>query len=258
MHVGGHHLVVSSYDLSLRYERLRAELQCHEGYFALASVTDGVHGKDVSPSMFKASGEIHIECENAWTLLCLLMRSETSDQFITWALVSRLPGLVAAALSRINGLVLGPGCDGSSHNTVTLLPFDSAECCENSFEEDQWGCMVGGQFNGRVPGVRTEVSSVRCERRQGSLGSYFARCDTLPGYYHEMAPGTCREGPLPAWTPLIFNESWYDLHWGLRALAWGDLVLTIAAYASILACCCGFRRRNHRGGRDYTPLCAFP
>mmetsp|Transcript_48672 Transcript_48672/g.147557 ORF Transcript_48672/g.147557 Transcript_48672/m.147557 type:complete len:372 (-) Transcript_48672:142-1257(-) len=247
-------LVVSAYDLSLRFERLRADIACHAGYYTLVSITQGVESRTTTADALVAAGEINIRCEAGWTVLCLLLG--VGYRWLSLEAVARLPQLVAYLLTWIEDLELGPGCDNSMHNTVTLLPYASQECCEQSFALDPYGCLVGGQFNGRVPGSRKVMNNVSCEAGKTVAGTHTARCETIPGYYAEYSPGVCREGPLPPWHPKTVNPDWDSVHWALRALGWADLLITVAVWWTCATCCCCFaclrpaplrmERRKHR------------
>uniref|UniRef100_A0A7S1LRZ4 Uncharacterized protein n=1 Tax=Alexandrium catenella TaxID=2925 RepID=A0A7S1LRZ4_ALECA len=227
----GFSFVVSAYDLSLRFKQLRADIACHAGNYAIVSITEGKEGRKVSPASLLIDGEVNVHCERSWTLLCLLLGA--GYPWLSRKAVSRLPDLIAYLLDTIDELQLGPGCDASWHNTVSLLPYSSRKCCEQSFAEDTWGCLVGGQFNGRVPGVKKAVEGVVCEPGMLSTGTHTAKCETLPGHYCQLSPGVCREGPMPPSIPRVVNPGWEKVHWALHTLSWADFVFTVAFWWTI-------------------------
>lgn len=49
------------------------------------------------------------------------------------------------------GFPLAPGCH-LSRNSFALLGYEHKDCCEEPFVTDPWGCLIGGQFNGRLGG----------------------------------------------------------------------------------------------------------
>jgi len=134
------------------------------------------------------------------------------------------------------------------HNTVSLMTYSSRECCEQAFSEDPYGCLNGGQFNGKVPGARG-TRSVICEPSKLAPGTFSAKCESIPGHYRELSPGVCREEPphMPertttsgvSSTEIESNPAWEQIHWGLSALALADLLLTAAVcWTAALCCCC--------------------
>lgn len=224
----GFSFVVSFYDASLRFKQLRADVACHAGYYGIVSITEGKEGRKVSPASLEMQGEFNVHCERGWTALCLLLG--VGYKWLSRKAMARFPELIAYLLDTIDELELGPGCDSSWHNTVSLLPYSSRKCCEKSFAEDTWGCLVGGQFNGRVPGVKKVVDGVTCEPDRLSPGTHTAKCETLPGHYHQLSPGVCREGPMPTRIPRVVNPGWEKVHWALQTLSWADLLFTAAAW----------------------------
>lgn len=230
----GRSFVMSGYDLTLRFEKLRAEIACHAGKYVLVSLTGA---KGSTAASLTATGEINLRCESAWTVLCLLL-GVGGYKYLSTKMVPVFPQLVAYWLTAIDNVELGAGCEPSMHNTVTLLPYSSRRCCEQNFSEDPWGCLVGGQFNGHALGTRGGVRGVSCEPSKLTLGAYTAVCETIPGHYRQLSPGVCREGPLPPSKPRTVNEAWENAHWTLRALGWADMLLTAAVWWVLMVCCC--------------------
>jgi len=230
----GFSFVVSTYDLSLRFKQLRADIACHGGKYVLVSVTEGAEGRKISAASLKVEGEFNVHCENGWTMLCLFLSARY--RWLSRQVVPRLPELFAHLIDTIDELELGPGCDPSWHNTVALLPYSSQKCCEKSFSEDPWGCLVGGQFNGRVRGLKKVVKGVKCESGKMSPDTFTAKCETLPGHYRELSPGVCREGPMPLKIPRMSNPGWEKVHWSMQTLSWADLLFTVAACWTLAIC----------------------
>jgi len=201
LRAGGLGLQFTAYGLELRFDGLRAELSCRGGQYILAAVTSGVKGRSlVQAAQLSATGEVTIECERRWSLFCL-------------------------------ALVFGKPL----HNTVALLPYATRECCEAAFAQDHSGCLVGGQFNGRVLGSQYHVTNVTCER---GMGGFVAQCETIPGNYTKISPGICREWGLPSWTRSVSNPGWDSLHHSIELFAWADVLLTLAVCWCCLVCCC--------------------
>jgi len=236
--------VVSAYDLELNFEKLRADISCHKQSYVLQSVTSGSEGDPATELAITATGEINVRCERGWTVLCLVL--SFSQGRLSKEAVSRLPKFIAKQFLHIDNLELGGKCDRTMHNTVSLMTYSSRECCEHAFSEDPWGCLNGGQFNGKVPGVR-KAARVVCEPSKLSPGTYTAKCESIPGYYRELSPGMCREVPphitnlgqrTHSWAEIETNKHWEQIHWGLSALAWADLLLTSAVCWTIALLCC--------------------
>lgn len=238
---GGFDIVVSVYNLMAEFRSLRAELECHGGWWYLGGVGQDSAGTSVTPERFTAAGEVSLQCEHGWTLFCILLT--VGSKQISAQVVRQLPAFLAGWLGSTKELSLGPGCPETLHNTVTVMPYTSKECCESSFVTDLWGCLVGGQFNGRHPSLRDNVTGVVCDPANfGEPGRWSARCDSLPGRYVEGSPGICREaddmmgncsGPCCGHC----TNDWPRTQRGLQQLAWADWLLTLALAWSLAGSC---------------------
>jgi len=258
--VGGLDLRFSFYGLSVHFQGLRCELECRDGQFVLASVAQGQDkDREVEVTSFSAEGELNAMCEMRWSFMCLALGAIRPR--LSAEVVARIPKYLAWQLSVIRDLVLGPGCHAPYHNTVALLPYSSRKCCEAAFAQDRNGCLVGGQFNGRVLSPRQVADRVLCEH---SGGAFTARCDTIPGNYTKFSPGICREGGLPTWTAATSNPGWKHIISKVHLLVWADFLLTLAACWSCMLCCCrsyaysefsdDFIFRSKRNGQRRPPI----
>lgn len=270
LEVAGQRFRASAYGVSVQLRPLRADLECHRGFFVLSGLGSGSDedlyrgGRMFSPDSLLVEGEITVECEDDWgfSLLCRILHSNRKR--ISRTLIERLPFLVAQAVLNQLPLVLGEGCPQVLHNTFSLLPYGSQECCEAAFMEDADGCLVGGQFNGRPTGTLAPVHGVSCEPLPSQPSVYTARCSSIPGNYVELSPGVCREEHLPGWkasaraatssavdggsrggvrSPVDVLE---DLKRqpkrmlrGLRYLFWADKLLVLSiCMTAVSVCCC--------------------
>jgi len=244
---GGLTFVVSAYDLSLRFWRLRADIQCHAGWYTIGTATHGVQAEPFPPEALEARGELGVLCEMTYTVMCLTLA--LAHGWISREVVRHIPQIVASLLQTIDALEVSPGCENHKHNYFHLLPYETKSCCEEVFAEDDWGCLVGGQFNGKVPGVPTYVRGVQCEPARTVTNTFTAKCDSVPGYYEEASPGVCRETAIP-WSPVLgVDPTWSRALQILQFVAWLDVALTVALCWTLVGCLCcprwcGRRRRG--------------
>lgn len=236
--VGSWNLIVSSYNLKAKFKKFKFDMECHGGGWYLGGVGQDSAGAPVTRDRIEVSGELHVECENKLSGACLAL--EVFKDHISAALVARLPGFVEHWVRQIDQYWLGPGCPGLLHNTITVMPYKSKECCEGSYRLDDWGCLVGGQFNGEHHALRTAVRDVQCKPSATEPGKYVARCETLPGTYAEQSPGVCREADhFPHEEVCLDCGDWWPA-WrrGLGQLAWADTFLSLFLVWGLLVCCC--------------------
>jgi len=234
---GGINLIISLYDVLVKFKNLRVDLECHGGTFYLQGVGEGAEGRTVRPESITTSGEVTVECESSVSLLCLLLRA--FKPWLTSAIMQRMPAFVAGWLGGISEMQLGwGGCPDVLHNTFTLLPYESLECCEDQFTEDAWGCLVGGQFNGRHKTFRETISGIRCQRSRVNPRHFTAKCEEVPGQYHEKSPGVCEEVAMPYGELNPDNKGWDRVRAGLHRFVWADWLLTMAVVWSCLLGCC--------------------
>lgn len=240
-------IVVSFSDFAFRFNRLRAEVQCHGGSFVLQGMGTGQGKAPLSPSTLFVSGNITVECGRRWGPWCIALRAEQA--MVTAKALAMIPDIVAWALSEAHPLPLGPGCPDLLHNTLAALAFGTKDCCEADYSADEDGTLRGGQFNGRVYGASGAAEGVECTYI-GS-GRWTVRCDSIPGGYYQVM-GTCREDDTlpPPWKCPWCASAWDALRLGTRvALVLAALLLGL----SVFGCCrChgSCRKRSAAGDSD--------
>lgn len=233
--VAGWRFPVTFTDYEFRFANLRANIACHGGFFVLEGIGQGVGSEPMKPEIFEATGSFDAQCDQPWSLLCVMFNT------FVWpaaraGIMAALPSLVAEGLEAAVPVILVSGCPDPLHNTLAKLPYSSRACCEDAFALDADGCLVGGQFNGRVPGMARPVSGVTCVEDATAKGTYHARCETLPGGYYETSPGACREADvLPGSHPVDWGKSSPAWHTMLGVLLWAELLFLLA----LCCCCCG-------------------
>lgn len=235
--VGGFKLIVSSYDLRASFKKFRADVECHGGSWYLGSVGKDAEGSPVTIDRVHTSGEMHVKCDDQISVLCFLLW--LFDNHISAALVDYyFPEFLTWWLNYIEQLWVGPGCPGALHNTVVVMPYKSKECCEGSFRTDDFGCLVGGQFNG-FRSSKKVFSGVKCKQSATDPDHFLAQCDTLPGTYAEQSPGVCREADNFADEDCSdCGDTWPPHLKGLQYLAWADTFLSFCiAWCTLVFCC---------------------
>lgn len=247
LHIGGINIIVSVYNLRASFRQLRADIECHGGWFYLGGVGNDAEGLELTVDRFEASGEVDIECEFGTTAFCVALM--IAQQHLSSEVVKWLPQFLTAWLGNTKQMPLGPGCPEALRNSVSVTPYSSKECCEESFATDRWGCLVGGQFNGRHRNNREEVHSVTCEPSPTEPGTWTARCDSIPGTYKRSSPGICQESDRMPWEMESFkapaaseDTPWMRTLTGLRYFARADQLLTLALlWCSVASCCVACR-----------------
>jgi len=239
LRIAGLNLVVSVYNLRVKFRRLRVELQCHGGVFYMGGVGQDNVGDPLTPERFEASGEVDVHCESSFSAFCISLL--VSKKQLSEEVIERIPAILSGWLGGVDQLYLGKGCPEAMRNTLTVMPYTSKECCEAQFVTDRWGCLVGGQFNGRHQSLRKVVAGVECQPSKSDPGHWVAQCDTIPGNYEETSPGLCEEvNELPAGNCTGCSPGWLRTSQGIHLLCWADLFFTFAlVWTSVASCCLG-------------------
>lgn len=237
---GGISIILSLYDVLIRFEDLRGDIQCHGENYFIQGVGKGTEALPVPPEAITVSGEVALECETSWSLLCLLLRA--FRPLLSAEIRRRIPAFVAGWLGGLSQAPLGSGgCNDMLQNTFVLLPYSSKECCEEQFATDKYGCLVGGQFNGQHQSLREVISGITCQRSSLNKNLFTAKCEEVPGSYTEAVPGVCHEADKLVWHSQAENTDWDRVRAGLHAFYWADLFLTFGVvWSSFIGCClCG-------------------
>jgi len=234
--LGSFDIVISLYNLRIAFRDLRADLECHDDHFYMSGVTQGAAANPLTPERFDVTGEVDVQCRTGFSVVCIFLM--VFRNAISQEVIRRGPDILTGWLGNTNQMLLGPGCPEALQNVVAMMTYDSKECCEEQFVEDRWGCLVGGQFNGRHSYPRRKVSGVECEQMETERDQWIARCDTIPGGYKTSAPGICEEMKvLPIGNCSGCNPGWPQVITGLNLLYWANLCLTVALLWTCLACC---------------------
>ncbi|CAK9045792.1 unnamed protein product [Durusdinium trenchii] len=237
-------------DAAVNFQNLRVEISCPEGAFTIDGFGDGALNAGalstasvaVSPKT-KVSG---IQCTGGWGLWCWFVARLAPREFV-W---ERLPTVLVDLIESFVGFRLASGCR-LGRNTFALLPYTFKDCCEATYRADHAGCIVGGQFNGRLLS-QGRVQGVECAYNK-DLMVFQARCETIPGSYSEKSPGVCWEAGVP-WRPMASNFDGRTIREQIRTsvqtLLAAELAVMIAVMVmplALLACAStAFRRPPRR------------
>jgi len=187
----------------------------------------------VKQNSIVAEGGLSIQCEGGWGLYCGAVQALAST-----TTAARIGQLSLSLLDSLSGYHIAPGCGVLFHNVFAVLPYRDKECCEDTYQVDHAGCLVGGQFNGRfVPGQsRSWAAGVECKHR-ADTGSYVADCQSVPGSYVEQSPGICREADeAPTW-PSITGMSVETFLSDMQSLIQAELSVSVALVLILLLPC---------------------
>lgn len=234
--IDGIRVAVSFSDFEFRFEQLRAEIQCHGGNFVVGRMgSEDGHAAMREDSLSVIGGTLTVGCAYGWEPWCLplwLSRPTVSEN----ALAAVRP-VAAYFLGEARNVPAGSGCPSLLHNTMSIYPYASKECCEASYSTDLTGCLNGGQFSGNVPGIEDSATVVECEMSMAA-DTYAARCEQVPGGYFRTSEGACREddNAPPPWKCSWCVDELALVRSALFYLKAGALSFLLAAVCSVAGC----------------------
>ncbi|CAJ1378499.1 unnamed protein product, partial [Effrenium voratum] len=226
---------------------LRVEISCPGGNFTIAGFGDGaLRDGTLTAATLEVDPQTRVSglrCQGGWGLFCwLVARLAPAELMRSW-----LPTLLVYAISGCTGMVLGPGCQ--SRNSFALLTYTHKDCCEAAYRDDYTGCLVGGQFNGRLMPSQGLVQGVECEYSKEAM-AFQARCEDVPGSYSQKWPGVCWEADMVWRAPEtpgfdgqhLRTQIWRSARW---LLAWElSLMLALVVLPVVLLVGCLALRRG--------------
>eukprot|EP00927_Polykrikos_kofoidii_P042722 TRINITY_DN36781_c0_g1_i1.p1 TRINITY_DN36781_c0_g1~~TRINITY_DN36781_c0_g1_i1.p1 ORF type:complete len:566 (+),score=46.19 TRINITY_DN36781_c0_g1_i1:277-1974(+) len=242
--VGGFVITTSFIDFEIRFSQLKVYISCHGGSFVLDGIGAGTDPGHFDFDVLKISGSADIHCDWPWTVLCSVFNGDLLLG-IRARLLAEMPALLIDALHAVFPVTLNLDCPDVLRNSLAVLPYASKRCCEATFAVDNDKCLVGGQFNGLPPSFGHPVSGVECKEDATAPGTYRARCETLPGNYHELSIGVCRESTdtLTSQDGRAEGAGITGIYFALRVEPWIEMLFLLA----LCCCCCGNMKLCCRG-----------